>query len=212
MIQQSMSPRFKIGVIEEDTNYRHELVLNISRHTDLSVCLHTATTTAAQSFLQQQPHLLLLGMPPGTQQQIDDIKVLKSLQPAMLIVVMTADEDPQVIQQAFDKGADGYILKTDLFHNITRKLVHMLEYDQPVVSQQLFRYLLYRNKGEKPIPQTNLTKKEKEITDLVLEGLPYKSIAAKLNLSLNTIQYHMKNIFYKLGIKTKSELFKMFYQ
>lgn len=211
-MQQSMSPRFKVGVIEEDTNYRHELVLNISRHTDLSVCLHTATTTAAQSFLQQQPHLLLLGMPPGTQQRVDDIQVLKSLQPAMLLVVMTADEDPQVIQQAFDKGADGYILKTDLFHNITRKLVHMLEYDQPVVSQQLFRYMLYRTKGEKTVPQTNLTKKEKEITDLVLEGLPYKSIAAKLNLSLNTIQYHMKNIFYKLGIKTKSELFKMYYQ
>lgn len=207
-----MSPRFKIGVIEEDTNYRHELVLNISRHTDLSVCLHTATTTAAQSFLMQQPHLVLLGMPPGTQQRIEDIPVLKSLQPAMLLVVMTVDEDPQVIQQAFDKGADGYILKTDLFHNITRKLVHMLEYDQPVVSHQLFRYMLYRNKGEKHVPQTNLTKKEKEITDLVLEGLPYKTIAAKLNLSLNTIQYHMKNIFYKLGIKTKSELFKMFYQ
>jgi len=207
-----MSPRFKIGVIEEDTNYRHELVLNISRHTDLSVCLHTATTTAAQSFLMLQPHLVLLGMPPGTQQRIEDIPVLKSLQPAMLLVVMTMDEDPQVIQQAFDKGADGYILKTDLFHNITRKLVHMLEYDQPVVSHQLFRYMLYRNKGEKHVPQTNLTKKEKEITDLVLEGLPYKTIAAKLNLSLNTIQYHMKNIFYKLGIKTKSELFKMFYQ
>lgn len=207
-----MSPRFKVGVIEEDTNYRHELVLNISRHTDLSVCLNTSTTTAAQSFLQQPPHLLLLGVPPGTQQPIDDIQVLKSLQPSMLLVVMTADENPQVIQQAFDKGADGYILKTDLFHNITRKLVHMLEYDQPVVSQQLFRYMLYRNKGEKPVTQTNLTKKEKEITDLVLEGLPYKSIAAKLNLSLNTIQYHMKNIFYKLGIKTKAELFKMFYQ
>ncbi len=207
-----MSPRFKVGVIEEDTHYRHELVLNISRHTDLSVCLHTATTTAALSFLQQQPHLLLLGMPPGTQQQVEDIQVLKSLHPAMLLVVMTPNEDPQVIQRAFDKGADGYILKTDLFHNITRKLLHMLEYGQPVVSQELFRYLLYRNKEEKPAPQTNLTKKEREITDLVLEGLPYKSIAAKLNLSLNTIQYHMKNIFFKLGIKTKAELFRMYYQ
>lgn len=207
-----MSPRFKVGVIEEDTNYRHELVMNISRHTDLSVCLHTATTAAAQTFMQQQPHLLLLGMPPGTQQRMEEIQVLKSLQPAMLLVVMTPDEDPQVIQRAFEKGADGYLLKTDLFHNITRKLVHMLEYDQPVVSQQVFRYMLYRNKPEKPLPDSGLTRKEKEITDLVLEGLPYKTIAAQLNLSLNTIQYHMKNIFFKLGIKTKSELFKMFYQ
>jgi len=207
-----MSPRFKVGVIEEDTNYRHELVLNISRHTDLSVCLHTATTAAAQSFMQQQPHLLLLGMSATSQQRVEDIQLLKSLQPAMLLVVMTPDEDPHVIQKAFDKGADGYLLKTDLFHNITRKLVHMLEYDQPVVSQQLFRYMLYRNKPEKSVHPTNLTKKEKEITDLVLEGLPYKTIAANLHLSLNTIQYHMKNIFFKLGIKTKAELFRMFYQ
>ncbi|WP_177318678.1 response regulator transcription factor [Chitinophaga sancti] len=185
--------------------------MNISRHTDLSVCLHTATTIAAQSFMQQQPHLLLLGMPPDTQQRMEEIQLLKSMQPAMLLVVMTPDENPQVIQRAFEKGADGYLLKTDLFHNINRKLVHMLEYDQPVVSQQLFRYMLYRNRPEKPLSSSNLTRKEKEITDLVLEGLPYKTIAAQLNLSLNTIQYHMKNIFFKLGIKTKSELFKMYY-
>lgn len=206
-----MSPRFKVGVIEEDTNYRHELVLNISRHTDLSVCLHTATTAAAQSFMQQQPHLLLLGMSATSQQQVEDIRLLKALQPAMLLVVMTSDEDPHLIQKAFDKGADGYLLKTDLFHNMTRKLVHMLEYNQPVVSQQLFRYMLYRNKPEKTFQSNNLTKKEKEITNLVLEGLPYKTIAANLNLSLNTIQYHMKNIFFKLGVKTKAQLFRMFY-
>lgn len=211
MVHQTTN-RYNVGIIEEDTQYRHDLVLNITQHQQLAVCLHTATTGAAESFMQLQPHLLLIGMPPWQQQQkMDDIRLLKTQHPSMLLVIITEEENPEFIQKAFDRGADGYVLKTDHFQNIARKLVHMIEYDQPMVSHQLFRYMLYKNRLEKTPPKANLTRKEKEITDLVLEGLPYKEIAAKLSLSLNTVQYHMKNIFVKLEVRTKAELFKIYY-
>lgn len=203
--------RYNVGIVEEDMQYRHDLVLNIARHHQLAVCMHTATTGAAQSSMQLQPHLLLIGMPPWQQQQMEDIRQLKSQHPSMLLVIITEEENPEFLQKAFDKGADGYVLKTDPFQNIAKKLVHMIEYDQPMMSQQLFRYMLYKNRLEKTPPKANLTRKEKEITDLVLEGLPYKEIAAKLSLSLNTVQYHMKNIFVKLEVRTKAELFRMYY-
>jgi DNA-binding NarL/FixJ family response regulator len=204
--------RYNVGIIEEDVQYRHDLVLNMARHDQLAVCLHTATTDAAQSFMQLQPHLLLIGMPPWQHQMMENIRQLKAQHPSMLLVIIAEEENPELIQKAFDKGADGYVLKTDHFQNIANKLVHMIEYDQPVMSQQLFRYMLYKNRLEKSPPKANLTRKEKEITDLVLEGLPYKEIAAKMSLSLNTVQYHMKNIFVKLQVRTKAELFKIYYQ
>jgi DNA-binding NarL/FixJ family response regulator len=145
-------------------------------------------------------------------QKEDTIKMLKQIKPEMLIVILTKDENKHLIKVAFNRGADGYLQKSENFSSIYHKILNMLLYGQPVLSQHIFRYMVIRNDLPQPAIKEKLTKKEKEVAQMVLEGLSHKEIAASLHLSLNTIQYHMKNIYFKLDIKTKTELFKIYFQ
>jgi DNA-binding NarL/FixJ family response regulator len=215
MLSIHLNRKYQIGIIEEDTQFSDDLILHISQNSHFSTCLNTNSIATAFRTLYNHPSLnpdlLLLSVQAADAEKMEEIKEFKELKPEMLVVLLTKEENKHIIQLAFDKGADGYLMKTDNFYNIEHKMIYMLEYGQPAMSQQIFRYMLYRNRNEKPVSQEKLTRKEKEITDMVLEGMSYKQIAAELHLSLNTIQYHMKNIFLKLDIKTKTELFKIYY-
>lgn len=215
MLSIHLNRKYQIGIIEEDTQFSDDLILHISQNSHFSTCLNTNSTSTAFRILYNHPSLnpdlLLLSVQAADAEKMEEIKEFKELKPEMLVVLLTKEENKHIIQLAFDKGADGYLMKTENFYSIEHKMIYMLEYGQPAVSQQIFRYMLYRNRNEKPVSQEKLTRKEKEITDMVLEGMSYKQIAAELHLSLNTIQYHMKNIFLKLDIKTKTELFKIYY-
>jgi|GEM_PF-1637057 len=209
----NLSRKYQIGIIEEDTEFSDDLILHISQNTHFYTCFNANGTTAAIRILYNNPSinpdLLILGI--HDVQKMEAIKNFKELKPEMLVVLLIKEENKHIIKLAFDNGADGYLVKAENFSNIEYKIMNMLKYGQPAVSQQIFRYMLYRNTYEKPFVKGKLTKKEKEITEMVIEGLSHKEIAAKLHLSLNTIQYHMKNIFLKLDIKTKTELFKIYY-
>jgi len=207
----SLNRKYQIGIIEEDAQFSDEIFLHISQNNRFSTCFNVNGTSAAIRTLYNNPSinpdLLLLGI----HVQMEAIKDFKELKPEMLVVLLIKEENKHLIKLAFDNGADGYLVKTENFSSIEHKMINMLQYGQPAVSQQIFRYMLYRNTYEKSFVKGKLTKKEKEITEMVLEGLSHKEIAARLHLSLNTIQYHMKNIFLKLDIKTKTELFKIYY-
>lgn len=215
MLSVNLNRKYQIGIIEEDTQFSDDLILHISQNSHFSTCLNTNSISTAFRILYNHPSLnpdlLLLSMQAADAEKMEEIKEFKELKPEMLVVLLTKEENKHIIRQAFDQGADGYLMKTENFYSIEYKIINMLEFGQPAVSQQIFRYMLYRNRNEKPPTKEKLTRKEKEITEMVLEGMSYKQIAATLHLSLNTIQYHMKNIFLKLDIKTKTELFKLYY-
>ncbi|WPV63807.1 response regulator transcription factor [Chitinophaga sp. LS1] len=204
---------YQIGIIDEDPQFSDDLMRYILKDKQFSSCLHSANLRNAMQLLYNtsslNPDLLLLDICLTEIQKEDTIKTLKQIKPEMLIVILTKDENKHLIKAAFDRGADGYLQKSENFSSIYHKIVNMLLYGQPVVSQHIFRYMVFRNDLPQPAVKEKLTKKEKEVAQMVLEGLSHKEIAARLHLSLNTIQYHMKNIYFKLDIKTKTELFKM---
>jgi DNA-binding NarL/FixJ family response regulator len=206
---------YQIGIIDEDPQFSDDLMGHIQQDKLFSVCLSTLSLRNAVQLLYNtpslNPDLLLLDIYQTELNREDTIKTLKQIKPEMLIVILTKDENKHVIKTAFDRGADGYLQKTENFNTIYDKILNMLRYGQPVVSHQIFRYMLVRNTIPQHKAKEKLTKKEKEVAQMVLDGLSHKEIAAQLHLSLNTIQYHMKNIYLKLDIKTKTELFKMYF-
>jgi len=215
MLSIHLNRKYQIGIIEEDVQFSDDLIFHISQNSHFSTCFNTNSSSNAFRILYNHPtlspDLLLLSTQAADAEGLDEIKEFKELKPEMLVVLLTKEENKHIIQQAFDRGADGYLMKTDNFNSMEHKMIYMLEYGQPAMSQQIFRYMLFRNRSDKPASREKLTRKEQEIIDMVLEGMSYKEIAAGLHLSLNTIQYHMKNIFLKLDIKTKTELFKIYY-
>lgn len=207
---------YQIGIIDEDPQFSDDLMNHIMEDKLFSSCLNSLNLRNAIHQLYNtpslNPDLLLLDIYLTELNKEDTIRTLKQIKPEMLIVILTKDENKHLIKTAFDRGADGYLQKSENFSSIYHKILNMLRYGQPVVSQQIFRYMLVRNNIPEPGAKEKLTRKEKEVAQMVLDGLSHKEIAAQLHLSLNTIQYHMKNIYLKLDIKTKTELFKMYFQ
>ncbi|MGQ9472695.1 MAG: response regulator [Candidatus Caldatribacteriaceae bacterium] len=147
----------------------------------------------------------------------DGLEVLRSLRekmPSTLFVMLTVEEDGEIIFQAIREGARGYILK----HNPPEVLLKSL---RSCLSGEILWgeeiYLKVVEKVRKNFPfevgkkwvttfSSLLSPREVEIAQLVLQGMSNKEIAEKLFISESTVKNHLSRIFQKLGVKDRVEL------
>ena len=119
----------------------------------------------------------------------------------------TIKDDPDTIFSALKKGASGYIDKQSLnlnFEDILNTVANGGAYMTPLIARKVFdSFQQIKNNFEQ------LTKREMEITNSILKGLSYKMIASDLGISLDTVRFFVKNIYRKLKINSKGELFRI---
>jgi DNA-binding NarL/FixJ family response regulator len=133
-------------------------------------------------------------------------KILKKL-PNVLIIINSIKDDADTIFKALQLGAIGYIDKQSFdlnFKEVFNSIADDGAYMTPKIARKVINYF---NSGHKV--KVSLTKRETEIVAGILDGLPYKLIADKYEISINTVRMNIKNIYKKLNINSKSELFHM---
>ncbi len=142
---------------------------------------------------------------PGT----DGFTVLaraKTIRPRLKILVLTMHADAEYVARAVREGADGYLLKdsavTDLVAGI-RALHRGQPYFTPRIQQQLTEILRAEPSAS---PLDVLTEREREILRLVAEGLSTKEIAARLEISVRTVETHRANLMRKLAVHSIARL------
>ncbi len=127
------------------------------------------------------------------------------------ILALSMHKDDRFVLEMLDAGAAGYTLKSSAFQELAEAIRAVLAgeiYLSPrIASQAVQRYL---DRGSKQVGTVvkDLTKREREVLQLVTEGGSSKEIAAQLHLSAKTIEVHRQNIMDKLGIRTVAELTK----
>ncbi len=115
------------------------------------------------------------------------------------VLVLSAFGDADSLRAAIEAGADGFVLKTESpQHTITA--VRQIAEGQLVFPQAARRWL-----GMAPNNTSVLTKREEEILKLLAEGLSNAQIGTRLHLSENTIKFHLRNIYAKLGVTNRTE-------
>ena len=139
---------------------------------------------------------------------LDGLALLEALaeqHPRVKVAMLSAVEEAQVIESAFRRGALGYILKTVNPFDLPAAIRQMV--DQSVIH----RPLAARNGTASA---TSGVLSEKEITVLVelCHGMTNKQIASKLWLSEQTVKFHLRNIYRKLGIKSRTEALRYAYE
>jgi DNA-binding NarL/FixJ family response regulator len=138
---------------------------------------------------------------------LDAIKKILELYPDSRIIINSIKEDSDTIFKALQLGAIGYIDKQN-FHMDYKEVFTAIEddgaYMTPKIARKVMAYFqMKENKLEK------LTKREIEITHSILDGLSYKLVADRHNISIDSVRSHIKNIYKKLNINSKSELFNI---
>ena len=137
---------------------------------------------------------------------IDGIKILKDKYPNLSILILSVYDDDDRIIDGICAGASGYLLKSTPMTEILKCLREVHNGGAPMSPEIAMRVMqLFR---ESPPPKQvdyDLTPHETRILKMLVEGHNYKTAAAELDLSVNTISFHIKHIYEKLQVHSKSE-------
>ncbi len=153
-----------------------------------------------------QPDIILLDLMLPSGNSLKSIHKIKQLFPYSKIIILSAVEDPASSQLAFSNGAEGFLLKTSSLDYIKDSLIKTFDGGTPI-SPLVASHLIdvrHQNLTTQMIPQ--LTKRELELCNLAVTGMSNKMIANAMHVTFFTINQHLKNIYKKLNINSKSEL------
>lgn len=154
----------------------------------------------------KQPDIILLDIVLPGQSGIEGIPVLKSKFPDTKIIILTGHNDQELIMNSIKVGAVGYALKSaqlSTLVDIIRQVSKLGAYIDQTIVEKVVHSLQQKNNNS---ILDALTFREKEIVSLVEKGQSYKQMSDQLFVTTYTINYHLKNIYKKLNIHSKSEL------
>jgi len=140
---------------------------------------------------------------------MEAIKLVKQKCPGTKILMLTMHKNKQYFYNAMSAGADGYLLKDDSDKELIVALEKVLtgkSYISPYMAEDFADNALSIYRNEKKAPFQELTKREKEILQLVVKGYTSKKMAEKLNLSQRTVDHHRSNLLRKFNRKNSVDL------
>jgi DNA-binding NarL/FixJ family response regulator len=148
--------------------------------------------------------LMDLGLPGMS--GLEGIRRFKERYPGLHLVALTVYEDDERIFEALCAGASGYLLKKTPPARLLECLREVVQGGAPMSPEVARRVItLFRAFRPPPRAEHQLTPHEVRILGLLAEGHSYKTAAATLGSSVNTVAFHMKNIYSKLQVHSKSE-------
>ncbi len=157
------------------------------------------------------PDILLLDVQMPSGSGLGTLRHITGAAARTRVVLLTASIAPDQIQEAFEAGARGLVLKSALVEQIAVALLAVMEgsfwADGRRMSslEEVLSEFKREAKQDAPV-NWNLTRRELEVVGLIVKGLSNRDIARQFNLSEETVKRHLSNIFEKLNISTRLEL------
>ena len=152
--------------------------------------------------------IVLLDISMPEMSGLDAIGPILHKYPDVAIIMNTIRDDDDTIFEALKKGALGYLDKQTVNVNLEEVLTTVANggaYMTPKIARRVFESFQAR----KSAGLESLSQREKNVVSGILEGLSYKMIAERNDVSINTVRMHVKRIYKKLNINSKGELFKL---
>ena len=154
------------------------------------------------------PELILMDIQMPGMGGLEATRLIKAKHPESKIVMLTVSDDENDLFEAVKSGAHGYLLK-DLEAQEFFEALDAIERGEAVIPTRLAGNLLaeFRSSSQRQTESIDsLSPREKEVLDLVSQGLTNKEVAGNLYISENTVKYHMKNILDKLHLRNRSQV------
>lgn len=195
-------------IVEDDAPTRRRLARAVAQRRELSVVAEAGSLAEGLAALQREaPDVILvdLGLPDGS--GLDLIQVARRLSADTHCLVVTVFGDEQSVVSAIETGARGYLLK-DASHDLVGQAVLDVLAGGSPISPPIARHLLRRFQPQVPDPRgggPRLSGREREILELVVKGFTFPEIAHLLNISAHTVTTHVRRIYRKLEVSSRSE-------
>ena len=196
----------KVAIVEDQREIRDGLA-QLLNATPGYRCTgaYASMEEALEKLPRNLPDLLLsdIGL-PGID-GIRGVSILKERHPELVILMLTVYDDNERIFDALCAGASGYLLKKTPWGKLVESLKEAVDGGSPM-SPEVARRVIDLFREIKPPKQAahELTPHEVRLLRLLVEGHSYKTAAAELHVSVNTIKFHLRHIYDKLQVHTKS--------
>lgn len=156
-----------------------------------------------------QPHVVVMDISMPELNGLEAVRQILKVAPRTEVLVLTMHESEDLVHQVLEAGARGYLLKSDASRQLI-SAIDALRVHRPFPTSKVNEVLLRGYLGGKPLKgETSggrLTPREREIVQLLAEGMTNKEVAAKLNISAKTAETHRTNVMRKLDLHSVSEL------
>jgi DNA-binding NarL/FixJ family response regulator len=161
---------------------------------------------ALRAVERERPDVILVDLGLPGLSGIEGIRILKERYPETPTVVLTVYDDEDEIFDALCAGASGYLLKNTPPARLLECLQEVVGGGAPMSPEVARRVVkLFREIRPPARASHNLTPQETELLKLLVEGHNYKTAAAELGITTNTVSFHLRNIYAKLQVHSKSE-------
>ncbi|MDW7675632.1 MAG: response regulator transcription factor [Bacillota bacterium] len=151
------------------------------------------------------PDVILMDINMPECNGIEATKLIKKELPYVKIVMLTVYEDEQYLFEAVKSGAQGYLLKNLEPENLVASIMDLLKGEAPIspsmATKIINEYAHITARDSKT--DNDLTRREREVLDMLSQGLTNKEIAKQLMISDNTVRNHIRNIFDKLHLENR---------
>ncbi len=195
----------QVAVVEDRKRIR-EAIVDIINQSEGLVC--TGAYGSCEDLLEvlseSIPDVILMDIVLPGMSGIEGVKLIKTKHPSIDVLMHTVYDDDDKIFQSICAGASGYVLKNSESTELVNA-IREIRVGAPMSASIARRMLeMVRGRARKPDPEMNLTPRELDILQWLVEGLSYKSIAEKLFISPLTVQSHIKKVYEKLHVHSKS--------
>ena len=202
----SASP-VRVGLIEDQREFREGLAFLIDG-TDGYRCKQRfgSMEEALRALEGERPDVVLVDIGLPGMSGIDGIQLIKARYPDLPVLMLTVYNDDERIFSAMCAGACGYLLKKTPKARILECVNEVLDGGAPM-SPEVARRVIELFRRFRPPRDANhgLTRQEMRLLALLGEGHHYKTAAAELGITINTVSSHMRHIYEKLQVHSKSE-------
>jgi DNA-binding NarL/FixJ family response regulator len=168
--------------------------------------IYGSAEAALQHLPADKPDVVLMDINMAGMDGIECVKQLKASAPQIQILMLTVYEDTEQIFKALAAGATGYLLKRLEPEELLQAIRDVHTGGSPMSNSIARKVVASFQKanvaGENP---NLLSSREQEVLDCLAQGLAYKQIGDQLNISINTIRTHLRHIYEKLHVQSRTE-------
>jgi DNA-binding NarL/FixJ family response regulator len=204
--------RLRILIADDHELLRHGVRSLLQSHEGWEVCGEAVDgRDAVRKAAQLNPDVVVLDIGMPNLNGLDAARDILHDEPGTMVLILTIDESEQVMREVLNAGARGFLLKSDAARDLVAAVEalqqHRTFFTSKVAEIVLDGYL----KGKQPalrteVPQERLTRREREVVQLLAEGKTTKEVASVLGMSVKTAETHRSNIMRKLNLRSVSQL------
>ena len=194
----------RVLVVDDHTMVRTGLAAFLEVNSQFELVGEAGNGIEALALVERlHPDVVLMDLVMPEMDGLTATREIRQRWPGVQVIALTSFQEKEMVRNALQAGAISYLLKNVSMEDLAQA-IRSAHTGQATLAQEAVNALV-KNAGEKQLPDYNLTRREFEVLELLVEGLNNPEISSRLFISIGTTRTHVSNIFNKLGVSNRAE-------